>query len=150
MHVKAVTADALAVSEILELLELFRCFSMSSFPDWKSIRQRISDSEILLLYRKEQIIGCVLVEKASRYMDGAAILAEFIYRWDCNEEADISAMLGCIAAACCERYSYLLLDVDRRHELNLACYQRFGFQNAIWPSPKGKGNQILIVKLKKK
>lgn len=148
MQALAMNVDALTPSEILDLLELFRNFSVP-VRDWRHLRQKISAGKALLLNQENTIAGCALMQRAPRYMDGAAILTAFVYRWDYNKESDISAMLSSIAEACRPQYFYLLMDVNQRHELNLECYRRFGFQDAIWPSPKGKENRLLIADLAK-
>lgn len=143
MLAKKIDVNALTVSEILALLEIFEGF-YGARPDWIRLRKRLAAQDSWLLMDGESVAGCALLTDAHGLMDSAVMLTEFVYRWEYNEETHIHQMLRAIAQAYQPAVSCLLLDVSRRHECNLACYQRFGFQASFLCSPNGWENVVLI------
>lgn len=146
MEIKQIAPETMTASEKLSLLELFREF-YSIYTDWGHLRCRIGGRECWLLYDEGALVGCALMDAGRGCLDNALLLTELVYLWEYNQEPQIHRMLHIVAETASPRYSCLLLDVNREHELNLECYRRFGFRDSILPSPKGGENMVLLMQL---
>lgn len=146
MTAKELKLEALTEPEILSLLEIARGF-MAALPDWSCLRRRIARSEAWWLLRGDTLVGFALMKCPSAYADCAAELTELHYRWECGDERSILDMLETLARPYRGRSRYLLLDVNRRHEINLELYRRFGFRDCAMRSSRGGDNIILLADL---
>lgn len=147
MQVMKIDASGLEVSQILALLEIFEGF-YGVRPNWNPLKKRLAAQDSWLLMDGEEIVGCAQLTGMHGFIDGALMLTKLVYRWEYGEEKHIHEMLQAIVDTYRFTASCLLLDVSRKHESNLDCYRRFGFQISLLPSPNGKENMVLIKKLK--
>lgn len=148
MQIRQTNVGALTASERLSLLELFQGY-FSAHMDWNRLHRKITNCMCWLLCDGETVAGCALMDSARTYLKDAVVLTELVYRWEYNEEPQIHQMLNAVAEAARPRFSYLLLDVNRLHELNMECYRRFGLRDSILSSPKGRENTVLIMDLRR-
>ena len=146
MEIKRLNADALSAPEILSLLEIARSFCAAK-PDWPQLRRRLGAGEAWGFFDGASLAGFAVVAPAAACFADAAQLTMLNYRWEYNDETSILRMLTALAQVYRGCSHYLLLDVNRRHELNLELYRRFGFQNAMVRSPGGGENILLIADL---
>lgn len=146
ISVKRIDVNTLTVPEILSLLEIARGFSAAR-PDWNQLRRRLERSEAWFFCESDAAVGFALVDFPTALYASAATLTALCYRWEYGGEGCILQMLSALAGAYCSRARYLLLDIDCRHDLNLELYLRFGFQTSILPSPRSRGNSVLIADL---
>lgn len=147
MQMKKLICPSLPSGDILSLLEITGsyCGTVSS---WQSLRPQLERKEAWGFYKGANLIGYALFAPSDRQLSGSVTLSCFRYRWEYNDEASLLQMMELIPASFAARFHYLLMDVSRVHELNLDFYYRIGFCNSILPSPKGKGNVVLLADLK--
>lgn len=146
MEIKELNVDALSAPDILALLEIACGFSAAR-PDWPQLRRRLGMGEAWGFFDGAALAGFAVVGPAAACFADAVQLTMLNYRWEYNDETSILRMLTALAQVYRGRSHYLLLDVNRRHELNLELYRRFGFQNAMLRSPGGRENILLIADL---
>lgn len=146
MEIKRLNVDALSAPKILALLEIARGFSAAK-PDWPQLRRRLGAGEAWGFFDGAVLAGFAVVAPTAACVADAVQLTMLNYRWEYNDETSILRMLTALAQVCGGHSRYLLLDVNRRHELNLELYRRFGFQNAMLRSPGGRENILLIADL---
>ena len=146
VSIKRIDVNTLTVPEILSLLEIDRGFSTVR-PDWNRLRRKLEQSEAWFFCESDAAVGFALVDFPTAHYESAAKLTALCYRWEYGDEGCILQMLSALVGAYCGRAHYLLLDIDRRHDLNLELYLRFGFQGSILPSSHGRENVVLIADL---
>lgn len=146
MNIKRIDASTLTAPEILSLLEIARGFSAAR-PDWNQLRRKLECSEAWCFREADTVVGFALVDFPTAHCESGAKLTALCYRWEFSDEGAILQMLSALAGAYCSRVRYLLLDIDRCHDLNLELYLRFGFQVSILPSSHSRENVVLIADL---
>ena len=146
MNIKRIDASTLTAPEILSLLEIARGFSAAR-PDWNQLRRKLECSEAWRFCEGDAMAGFALLKCPCSYTSCAAELTALHYRWEYGDEASILRILEALTVPYRGRVRYLLLDVSRRHDLNLELYHRFGFRDSAMRSPHGRENIVLIADL---
>ena len=146
MQMKKISCSSLSSGDILSLLEITRDYCGTA-ASWQSLRPLLERKEAWGFYKGTSLIGYALFTPSDRQLGGSVTLNRFRYRWEYNDEASLLQMMELIPASFAARFHCLLMDVSRAHELNLDFYHRLGFRDSILPSPKGKGNVVLLADL---
>lgn len=147
MNIKRIDVSSLTAPEIFSLMEIARGFSAAR-PDWNQLRRKLERSEAWCFCEADAVVGFALVDFPTAHCESAAKLTALCYRWEFSDEGTILQMLSALAGAYCRRARYLLLDIDRCHDLNLELYLRFGFRASILSSSRSRENVVLIADLR--
>ena len=146
MEIRKLQADALPVSQILSLLEIFQGISPSR-PDWQRLKATLLRHCLWGFFDGEKLIGCALVNENTAYFQNSVQLMDLRYRWEYNQEATVVWMLRAIAAVYQSQAAQMVLDIDTRRDLNLGLYQKLGFEKTIMRSPMGPHHGVFIASL---
>lgn len=147
MQMKKISCAGLSPDDMLSLLEITRSYCGTA-DSWQTLRPLLERKEVWGFYKGTSLVGYALFTPSDRQLGGSVTLTCFRYRWEYNDETSLLQMMELIPASFAARFHCLLMDVSRTHELNLDFYHRIGFCESILPSPKGRGNVVLLADLK--
>lgn len=143
MEIGKMDVDALSVPEILSLLEIAQGVS-SAQPDWSLLKQKLARYDAWAFYDRKVLLGYVLVNDSSPYLDGSAQIVELKYRWEYNQESTVARMLYEIARIYQGSSDYLVMDINIRRDLNRDQYKKLGFAISAMQSPMGWDHRVLL------
>ena len=146
MEMKRICADGMCTAQMVSLMEIARGIS-SVPPEWSALRQRLCRYDAWGFFDRGELVGYGLADGKSPYCGGSVRLVELKYRWQYNQEEEISWMLRRIAGEYRLSQKLIVLDVNARRELNLELYKKLGFKPSVMASPSGRENVVLVCPL---
>lgn len=143
MELRILCAEDLSVPEKLSLLEIAQGISPAR-PDWKQLKRELSRYRICGFYDGERLFGYALVNDRSPYLGGSVQIVELRYLWQYNQEAAVAQMIRAVSQAFQDAARFLVMDVDRRGNVNLQLYRKLGFAPSTMRSPLSRNHVVLL------
>lgn len=135
--------DSLSQLELVQMIRIGNgyCMKVNDPEDFLNVNGRY---EAIVFYDGGRIIGFALVTPNYCRNRECVCVEGMCYGWMDNTEERITQMISAVARIYSgEAKKYIVLNAQKRREMNYELYTKIGFRNTILPSPAGREYCIL-------